>query len=158
MANELPFVDELDVLLKASPEQVYLAVASHIERSLQGLGPRVFSRILGCESRGASFSVPPAVGQTTNGFTVARAEPPGLLVLEGTHRFAIARLSFIVEKKADGFTRLAARTDAAFPGFKGAVYRALVIGSDAHMLIVKGMLASIRRLAERDVGRTVTRE
>jgi len=149
VAADLPFVDELDLQLSASPDQVYLAVARHIERSLQGFGPRVFSRILGCQSRGASFSVPPAAGQTTNGFSVARAESPGLLVLEGTHRFAIARLSFIVEAKAEGRTRLAARTDAAFPGFKGAIYRALVIGSGVHTVVVNQMLANIGRLAER---------
>ena len=145
---DLPFIDELDVRLKAAPGKVYLAVARHIERSLQSSGPRVFSRILGCQSRGSSFSVPPSEGQVTNGFHVAEAEPPRLLVLEGTHRFAIARLSFIIEPVGEGRARLAARTDADFPGLRGAMYRALVIGSGAHAVVVKRMLAKIGRLAE----------
>ncbi len=151
MPTDLPFVDELDIQLKATPEAVYLAVARHIERSLQSSGPRLFSRILACQSRGSSFSVPPAAGQVTNGFHVAQAESPGLLVLEGTHRFAIARLSCIIGPGEEGRTRLAARTAAAFPGLKGALYRALVISSGAHTVVVKQMLAKISRLAEREV-------
>ncbi len=50
---------------------------------------------------------------------------------------------------AEGGSRLRARTDAIFPGVRGSVYRALVIGSGGHKFIVKWMLRDIVRQAKR---------
>ncbi len=44
---------------------------------------------------------------------------------------------------ADGGTRVAAQTWAAFPGLKGRIYRALVIGSGGHRIVVRRMLKRI---------------
>ncbi len=48
-----------------------------------------------------------------------------------------------VDDDADG-TLLSARTYADFPGVGGRVYRALVVGSGAHVLAVRRMLRSVR--------------
>ena len=42
--------------------------------------------------------------------------------------------------------RSCGQTYAAFPGVRGRVYRALVIGSQGHAVATNGMLRSVRRL------------
>ncbi len=66
-------------------------------------------------------------------------------MLTGRHRFSRYRLEFELGDLANGETVLSARTYAAFPGIAGQVYRALVIGSRAHVVAVQGILRSIRR-------------
>lgn len=149
VSQDLPFVDEFETVVDASTEAVYLAAADRMARSFEGRGARAFSAFLKCAHRGQSFTVPPLKGQEANGFFVARAEAPQALVLEGRHRFATYRLSFFVDPLSDGRSRLRARTDAAFPGFQGGVYRALVIGSTGHRIIVRRMLDAISRGAAR---------
>lgn len=46
-----------------------------------------------------------------------------------------------------GRTRLRARTSAVFPGAAGSAYRAAVIGSRAHVLVVAWMLRRIAAAA-----------
>jgi hypothetical protein len=155
MNVDLPFVDEFDTVVAASPEDVYRAASRRMTRSFEGPGARLFSRALGCVHRGASYEVPPRVGQEANGFRVARADAPEALVLEGRHRFATYRLSFLIDAAGQGATRLRARTDASFPGFQGACYRAAVIGSGGHRVIVQRMLRAMKQSAERPSAVTV---
>jgi len=147
MPNDLPFIDEFETVVEAPAAAVYLAVAERMARGLDGPGARAFAALLNCAHRGTSYTVPPAEGQETNGFVVARVDEPRALVLEGQHRFATYRLSFFVDPLAEGRSRLRARTDAVFPGFAGAVYRAFVIGSSGHRLLVNRMLHAISRQA-----------
>ncbi len=93
--------------------------------------------------------MPPIEGQEANGFRVAKVAAPKLLVLEGRHRFATYRLSFSIDPLAEGRSHLHARTDAVFPGAQGALYRAHVIGSGGHEIVVRRMLGAIARQAER---------
>jgi len=148
-ADSLPFIDEFDVLVDAPAEEAFLAAAKRMQRSFEGPGARAFSRFLRCVHRGRDYTVPPKVGQEANGFMVARADPPTALVLEGRHRFAAYRLSFLVDPIDARHSRLRARTDARFPGLPGALYRALVIGSGGHGMIVRGMLARMAASAAR---------
>ncbi len=60
-------------------------------------------------------------------------------------RFATYRLSFFVDPLSERRSRLRARTDAVFTGLSGAVYRAFVIGSSGHRIIVTRMLDAISR-------------
>ena len=69
--------------------------------------------------------------------------PDEQLRLAGRHRFSRYQLVFGLSDDADG-TLLSARTYADFPGLHGRVYRALVIGSGAHVLAVRHMLRSVR--------------
>ena len=57
-------------------------------------------------------------------------------------------LAFDIEQAADGVT-VSARTSAAFPGVWGRLYRALVIGTGGHALVVRAMLKRIAHAATR---------
>jgi hypothetical protein len=146
VTGDLPFIDEHDAVIQAQANDVFLAVARGVGRSFaNGAFGRACSGLLGCAHSGMSFTVPPLEGQEVNGFQVAKVESPHRLILEGRHRFASYRLSFFVDSlvEGQGRSRLRARTDANFPGFLGAMYRALVISSGAHAFIVRRMVRSI---------------
>ena len=78
------------------------------------------------------------------GFRVTECTPPRRLVLEGRHPFSRYALVFVVEPAEPQGTLLRAQTSAAFPGIAGRIYRALVVGSGAHAVVVRRML---RRMA-----------
>ena len=82
------------------------------------------------------------------GFVLEEATEPQRFALKGRHWFAAYRLVFELGDLPHGTTRLAAQTWAAFPGFKGRVYRALVIGSGGHGVVVRRMLNRISALAD----------
>jgi hypothetical protein len=71
------------------------------------------------------------------------------LALAGRHRFSVYLLSFRLEDAGSGRTRLVAETRAAFPGLKGSVYRALVIGTRMHVVVTRRILSATKRRAER---------
>jgi hypothetical protein len=83
------------------------------------------------------------------GFLVAREESGSSRVLEGQHPFSRYRLSYNIDPLGAQRVRLRARTDAVFPGPHGALYRALVISTGAHKLVVRRMLRQLKRAAER---------
>ena len=149
MRGDLSFIDEFDATIEASAPAVYEAVARHLARALSGNGPRTAALVLGCAHRGATITAPPQVGQEVSGFVVAEAKAPNRLVLEGRHRFASYRLSFTVDPLAHGRAKLSARTEALFPGFTGALYRAIVIGSGGHEIVARRMLVAVAARAER---------
>ena len=76
------------------------------------------------------------------GFVLDEAEPPERFALKGRHWFSVYALIFVLSE-VDGGTRVAAQTWADFPGFKGRIYRALVIGSGGHRVAVRNMLRRI---------------
>jgi hypothetical protein len=108
----------------------------------------LLARALGCAQTEASGSLE-TPGATVAGFRVASAEPPARLYLEGRHRFSTYALDFDVDAVQDTRSRLSATTRAEFPGLRGRAYRALVIGSRAHVVLVNRMLRSMKRRAER---------
>jgi hypothetical protein len=77
------------------------------------------------------------------GFVVDEARAPERFALKGRHPFAVYRLVFELDDESAHRTRLRALTWAAFPGVHGKVYRALVIGTGAHRIAVRGMLKRI---------------
>ncbi|WP_297611783.1 hypothetical protein [Nocardia sp.] len=81
------------------------------------------------------------------GFTLDEAEPPARLSAKGRHPFSRYRLTFILDELDPCTTRLTARTDAVFPGLHGRIYKALVIGSGLHRLVVRNMLHRIATAA-----------
>ena len=76
------------------------------------------------------------------GFILDVADPYERFALKGRHWFSVYKLTFLLSE-AEGRTRVAAQTWAAFPGVKGKVYRAVVIGSGAHRVVVRRMLKKI---------------
>jgi len=130
----LPFVDAHTRVVAAPAVAVWRAVERF---TTAGDSPAVtaYGRLVGV--RGG------------RGFHVGRSEPPRRLELVGGHRFATYSLVFTVDDVADGRSVVRAETRAAFPGVAGRLYRALVVDSRAHALIVRRMLAGIARRAER---------
>ena len=131
----LPYVDEHTYEVAAAAPQTWEALLVTVERSFGGAKVARIARLLGCEDE--------------TGFHVARSEPERELALAGRHRFSRYALTFRVDSLAPGRSRVRAETRAEFPGVKGAVYRALVIGTRGHVLATRRILAAVQRRAER---------
>jgi hypothetical protein len=80
------------------------------------------------------------------GFKLEEATPQRRLALKGRHLFAVYRLVFELDPDGDD-VRLRALSFAAFPGLHGKVYRALVIGTGGHRIVVRRMLKRIAAAA-----------
>ena len=127
--DDPPFVDEHQIQIPASRDQVWSALRRYAE-SL-GIGERnPLARLWGAEPR--------------TGFEVAREVPNQQLGLAGRHRFSRYLLVFELGDLPGEETLLTAKTYAEFPGLHGSAYRALVIGTRFHVLAVRRMLSSIR--------------
>lgn len=145
----LPYVDELSIEIEAGWDATWAALLQVVERSFASARGRGPARLLACEDTELSGPRPLAKGSTFPGFHVESAEPPSELGLAGRHRFSTYLLSFRLEEAGAGRTRLVAETRAAFPGLKGSVYRALVIGTRMHVLVTRRLLTATERRAER---------
>ena len=88
------------------------------------------------------------------GFVLDAAEQPERFALRGRHWFSVYQLIFLLTEDPAGGTRVAAQTWAAFPGAKGKIYRALVIGSGGHRVVVRKML---RRIAAQAISEPTPR-
>lgn len=148
-ANRLPHVDEHAVEVAADRDATWAALLRVVEGTVSaGAAPRM-ARALGCADTGASGPRPLAAGSALPGFHIAVAEAPEELALAGSHRFSDYALIFRLDDIGVGRTRVRAETRAEFPGLKGAVYRALVIGTRMHVLVTRRILGGVKRLAER---------
>jgi hypothetical protein len=145
----LPFIDEHTVIVTADAESVWSALSRVVDRSFSGAGQALFAHVLGCADLSSSDRGALAQGATRPGFRVRRAIPGRELSLEGRHRFSRYELSFHIKELGDDSTRVSAETRAEFPGLRGRGYRALVIGTGGHVLVVHHMLAAVKRTAER---------
>jgi hypothetical protein len=143
----LPFVDEHEVEVLASPEAVWESLCRVVEGSFSPSTAARFARLLGCESVEASGPRPLAVGSAFPGFVVVGAEPGSELALAGRHRYSDYALVFHLAG-AGATTRLRAETRARFPGASGSLYRAAVIGTRGHVLVTKRLLGAVKRKAE----------
>jgi hypothetical protein len=144
----LPYVDELPIEIGADREATWAALLRVVEgtfASARGRGP---ARLLACEDTELSGPRPLAQGSAFPGFHVESAESSSELALAGRHRFSTYLLSFRLEDAGGEHTRLVAETRAAFPGLKGSVYRALVIGTRMHVLVTRRLLTATKRRAE----------
>jgi hypothetical protein len=78
------------------------------------------------------------------GFTLDEARPPARFALRGRHWFAVYRWVFELDAlEAPTRTRLRAATWADFPGMHGKAYRALVIGTGGHRVVVRRTLKRV---------------
>lgn len=86
------------------------------------------------------------------GFVLDEARSPVRFALKGRHPFAVYRWVFELDELDDAArTRLRAATWANFPGMHGKAYRALVIGTGGHRIVVRRTLKRVAAtvLAER---------
>lgn len=148
--ERLPHIDEHSSEIEPSPEQVWPALLATLRRSLPKL-PKWLTAAWGLQppTPSGAWDEDVAVGDTLAGFTAVEVEAPDLLTLRGQHRFSDYELRFELERLTAGGTRLIAKTSAAFPGLKGRVYRALVIGTGGHHIAVRRLLAQVARTAQR---------
>jgi hypothetical protein len=145
--ERLPEIDEHGSLVLAPVPDLWEALLEVVSRSFSGPARTRVARALGCAHTEARGEID-RIGSTIPGFVVARVVEPAVLALEGEHRFSRYALIFRLERTRDGNSLLRAETRAEFPGFKGAVYKGLVIGSRCHALGVKRILSAVRSRAE----------
>lgn len=138
--ERLPWIDEHRLKVQGTPEAVWTAMLRIVRRSMSG-SPR-FAAFLRCEPARATAAWTGRVGETITGFRVEDVESGRRLVLRGRHRFADYQLTFVLEGD-----ELRAETRAAFPGIEGRLYRAAVIGTGGHAIIVRRMLRRMARAA-----------
>lgn len=153
----LPFVDEHSIVVAAPPEAVRRALESVLIASFGSPRAAAAARALGCREAARSAAANDGRldrGATVPGFRVARSAPRKL-ALEGRHRFSRYTLVFRIDPVRGGVAdstaavRLSAETRARFPGVAGRGYRLLVIGTRGHVVLVRRLLRSVRRRAER---------
>jgi hypothetical protein len=147
--SSLPYLDELPIEIGADRDATWAALLRVVEGSFTSARGRGPARLLACEDTEPSGPRPLAQGSAFPGFHVETAAPPNELALAGRHRFSTYLLSFRLEDAGGGRTRLIAKTRAAFPGLKGGIYRALVIGTRMHVLVTRRLLTATKRRAER---------
>jgi hypothetical protein len=145
----LPFIDEYHVFVAASADTVWRHLCTAIGRP--DTAGRVVAQLLAAEPRRASGEVS-TQGATLPGFSVQDAVPGNRLVLAGHHRFSEYTLNLTLAEWARG-TRLSASTYARFPGIRGRLYRAMVLGTRGHRVLLMRLLRGVRRAAEADLAK-----
>jgi hypothetical protein len=147
-AAELPWIDEHAAEIAAPADVVWPALLRTVERMTAGGAAPRSARAVGRADTEVGGPRPLEVGSTVPGFHVAELRPERLLVLAGSHHFSDYALVFRLEPLGGVRTRLVAETRAVFPGLKGRAYRALVIGTRMHVLVVRRVLRGVTRRAE----------
>ena len=147
--EELPAIDEHSIEIDASAEAAWAALFPVLEATLCRPASRRIAAALGCAVTEASGDRRHP-GGTVPGFTVSRAIAPVMLALVGRDRFASYALVFRIDLLPEHRCRVRAETRASFNGAGGRLYRAMVIGTRGHVLVVRSMLRAVRRRAERD--------
>jgi hypothetical protein len=148
-SERLPYIDVHEVEIAADVNAAWRALLRVAPGSLGGTGQRRLAQALRVEPPGVCGTWTPDVepGAALPGFAVERVRRPELLSLRGGHRFSRYRLDFELSAAGPDRSHLRARTWAEFPGLAGAAYRALVIGSGAHRLVVRRLLRQIAKAA-----------
>jgi len=147
--ERLSRVDEHSTSVEASPDATWDALLRVVGGSFASTRSERVARVLGCEDVAPAGPVPLSSGSVIPGFHVAVAERPHELALLGRHRFSDYALIFRLDDLGGTRTRLRAETRAEFPGLKGRLYRALVIGSRGHVVAVRRLLGATRQRAVR---------
>ncbi|HEY0391238.1 MAG TPA: hypothetical protein VGC63_05970 [Solirubrobacterales bacterium] len=148
-AGRLPHIDEHSIAIEAPSGVTWEALLQAFGGSSRSQASTRGARLLGCADVAASGPRPLAVGSTVPGFHVETAEDSRELALAGRHRFSDYALIFRLAEEDGGRTTLRAETRATFPGLRGRLYRAMVIGTRIHVLMTRRILASVKRGAER---------
>ncbi len=147
--ERLPHIDDHSLTVDAGRQATWSALLHVAEATMSGAGAPRYARLVGCADTEATGPRPLAPGSAFPGFHVSAAEEPAELALAGSHRFSDYALIFRLEEQPGGGTRLRAETRATFPGLKGTLYKALVIGTRLHVVATRRVLGATKRRAER---------
>lgn len=131
--ESLPFIDDHVVRIPRAREAVWVALQKTATRSFAIKLPRPLVALWGLRDTDPLM-----------GFHVGASEPNRLLSLQGGHRFSTYELRFELEAAGED-TVVHAKTFAIFPGVLGRIYRALVIGTGGHRIVVRRMLRDVAR-------------
>lgn len=127
------YIDEHAIRIDAPRGRVWESLQQYVDAFLRATERSPLGTLLGTRPRA--------------GFAVAGVEPGRQLSLAGRHRFSRYELVFELDEAQGGGTQLRAQTYADFPGLRGRVYRALVIGTRGHVLATNYILRSVQRRA-----------
>ncbi len=146
--EKLPPVDEHSIEVDAPAEATWAALFPTLEKSLNGRHAKGFAKRVGATVTCAEGDLHHPGGMLP-GFCVTRSIAPVMLALAGEHRFAKYALVFRIDLLPGQRSRVKLETRAQFPGRRGRLYKAGVIGTHGHVLVVNRMLRAIKRRAER---------
>jgi hypothetical protein len=143
--EQLPYIDEHSILIGATREGVWQALTSTLGSGLGKAAQSPLVRLLRVAPSETWGDWEGAIhpGDTLPGFAVREVDAPKRLALCGGHRFSRYALVFELEATGPARCTLRALTWAAFPGLTGRAYRALVIGSRGHRVVVRQMLREV---------------
>lgn len=147
--EQLPYIDEHSIVIGATREHVWDVLASALRRDLGRTAPALLTRVLGLapvDSRGDWHGTLHA-GDALLSFAMAETHAPERLALRGRHRFSRYALVFELDATGAACCTLRAQTWAEFPGLTGRAYRALVIGTGGHRLVVRRLLRNVAHRA-----------
>ncbi len=147
--EQLPHIDEHGVMVQAPREVVWKALLDSVPGAFSTRVTRRLARLNGCSETERS-GAPDRIGSTFPGFLVTRVIEPAVLALEGQHRYSRYGLIFSLEPTKDDRTLLRAETRAEFPGIKGSIYKALVVGTRGHVVVTKRLLGAVKKRAEQN--------
>jgi len=144
----LPPIDEHSIEIDAPAETAWAALFPTLNRSFDGPLAGTFARRLGCAQTEASGDLHHP-GGTLPGFVVCRSVAPVMFAMLGEHRFSAYAVVFRIDLLPGQRCRVRIETRADFPGIKGKLYKAAVIGTRGHVLVIRSILRSLKKRAER---------
>jgi len=143
----LPFVDAHATDVDAPPARVWAALLESCPGAHAGGVLRVWAWLWGADPPASNGLAAHVIGAERPGLVVREVVAPATWAAAGRHRFARYQVVFRIDPRGTG-SRLTAETYAAFTGTPGRVYRFAVLTLGPHTLVVRGVLAYVRRRAE----------
>ncbi|NUS44507.1 MAG: hypothetical protein HOQ24_12560 [Mycobacteriaceae bacterium] len=147
--ERLPYIDEHGIRIAASAVDTWKALIETVSRTVTD-PPAVAARAFRLDpTRKSGDWATVGLDHAVAGFRVLEEQPGRRLALGGAHRFSRYQLIFEIDETASGTVDVRAQTRADFPGIAGRIYRALVIGTRGHRLVVNRLLGAVKQRAER---------
>lgn len=146
--EKLPPIDEHQVEVDAPAEAAWAALFPTLEHSFDTKFGRRYAERVGARETDAHGDLHHP-GGTLPGFVVSRSIPPVMLALLGEHRYSKYAVVFRIDLLPGQRSRVRLETRAQFGGGRGRLFRAGVVGTRGHVLVVRRLLRSIKRRAER---------
>jgi hypothetical protein len=146
--EKLPPIDEHSIEVDAPAEATWAALFPTLEKAFNSRRAQRYSQRVGSTVIVADGDLHHP-GGTLPGFCVTRSIAPVMLALAGEHRFAKYALVFRIDLLPGQRSCVKLETRAQFLGRRGRLYRAGVIGTRGHVLVVNRMLRAIKRRSER---------